>query len=323
MSENNGINAALLNFCMSADDGPRNGTASALPHRTAEEREWLRQAIAAAELPDQGLKRVLAALRDPATGPDVVLDALDNLQEQVEDINMAKEFALMKGPALVLDSLKTAKIAGCAASTVPFTAEIRQLFFLVVAHCVQNDVDSQGAFLELDWPAVFVPLLAIETDAGARAAAVLAVSGLCRGHAGSGAAFVNAGGFDALKRAMDAATVAGDATSLSRALRLCTFFASEGIAWSGLDRTCAALCSHEHEQVATSAMHCLWALVEKCEKQRPDAGAVSGALKVDRAFAREKLSTPAAAWRALPAADREAAHDGLLTWLEGKSQGSA
>lgn len=270
------------------------------------------------------MKKAFKVFLDPASTEPQVLACLEVLQEELEDLNMAKEWMLMNGHRAVLDTLRSGKIAANASSTVLITPAIRTLLYLTIGHAAQNDEPMQKAFLECNWSALLVPLLRIESNVDARQALCLAVSNLCRGHAASAASFVNGGGFDALSNVLQRLEGSDDYTSISRLLRLVRYFSVEGISWSGADQLLCTYCQHRDDGVRSAAVNALWSLLLKASEQRhvenspPGGNQHSSALAVDAHSIREKLSRMLPVWKAIPAEDLDEAHVGLINFVEGK-----
>jgi hypothetical protein len=220
MSAIPGLNTAILDFCTRLDDGPRDEGAARreLPRRDPAEWQWLKEAIASIEQPEARLKKLLTTLDEPdkvSSQDEAAVAALEEIVYMVEDINLATEFYLMKGPA------RTIRLLAATRDT-----EIRRLAATIVANSAQNHEKLQAAFVELKFADVLVPLMAAETDAATRAALVFAVSCTTRGYAPAAAAFLKAGGLGALLSVITTYAL-DDAKSVGRCLRLVGYFAEE------------------------------------------------------------------------------------------------
>ena len=347
MSNDPSINSALWNFCMRANDGPRQERTEPLPPRDPADLEWLRQAMESVEMPEKTIKRILTSLHEldkgyaaprgataatavsPASGPgnasaapppmleappaaartgpeeaptpanvdpnenkrtapwhppaeqtaeaiDKLIEELEELNDLVEDLNYAKEFELMKGCEVVLYKL---------ASPTPLgNAELRKQLLLVIAHASQNLEHLQDSFTKLKWAAQLVPMLRAESDAGCRAANILACSALCRGHPQASGEFVNAGGFAVLEGII-ANHHDEDPKSVARALRLVQYFAENKVSSATMIDILCSVVTNEKNDVSAPAAASLAALV----KEQPGLkGAL--ALKLEGVIAKWKAS---------------------------------
>jgi hypothetical protein len=213
-----GMNLAILDFCTRLDDGPRDEAAARreMPRRDPAEYKWLREAMDSIEQPERKMLRLLKVLDTPDTlssENDDTMAALEEINDMVEDINMATEYMLMKGPARAMKVL-----------TVTRDSEVRRLIAMIVGNSAQNHEKVQQAYLDLKAADTFIPLMVNETNEGTRAALVYAVSSLCRSYAPAGAAFLKAGGLGALLALINTYH-ATDAKSVGRCLRLAGYFA--------------------------------------------------------------------------------------------------
>lgn len=251
MSNHPGINAALFNFCNSVNDGPREeGAASALPKRSPEELQWLREALAAVEAPDRIVKRLLEQLmkmeHNELEESDAI-EALEELSDTVEDINWAVEFSLMKGHVLMIRLLDSSELARKSAA-------VRTQIGLVIAHAAQQNEKVQAAFGEAKWAEVLVPALKRETDKTALAALLHACSCMCRECDDGTAAFIAQGGADVLNRLLDPSQ--SDMVNekiLQRILFLVMYLAQVGISSESLIRSTVAQVASSSESVSIAA----------------------------------------------------------------------
>ena len=261
MSNHPGINAALFNFCNAVNDGPREGTApSALPQRSAEELQWLREALAAVEAPDRVVKRLLEQLMKVESNEldeASAIEALEELSDTVEDINWAVEFALMKGHLLMIRLLDISELARKSAA-------VRTQIGLVIAHASQQNEKVQAAFGEAKWAEVLVPALTRETDKSALAALLHACSCMCRECDEGTAAFIAQGGANVLNRLLDPAQAdTVNEKIIQRILFLVLYLAQVGISSESLIQSTVAQVASSSEPVSIAAANAVVQLLKK------------------------------------------------------------
>lgn len=217
MSNDPAMNAALLNFCTSLDNGPRGGGP---PQRSEEERRWLREALESVEAPERQIKRLLAAVaRDDIAEEDCVA-ALEELAELVEDINWAVEFSLMNGHNVMLGLLRGGGVAAGSAG-------VRRAAALVIAHASQLNEQVQRRFEEARWHEVLLPLLSEERSPATLAAFLHSCSCLCRDYTPNALLFGEGGGLEVITELLKTTHSAGEYKSkiIKRVLFLLAYLA--------------------------------------------------------------------------------------------------
>lgn len=164
MSNDGGINAALLNMCAKAQaSGPPAlssssavGLSDSTPgmHRPKEDYQWLQQAMASVESTEKKIIRLLAVVEDDKQRDlDAYMAAVEELGDLVEDINWATEFSLINGPARIL------KVLSGGHRIVDDEAEAGNGVLMIVAHASQLQETVQAKFAEAHWELVLIPLL--------------------------------------------------------------------------------------------------------------------------------------------------------------------
>ncbi|KAK7195329.1 hypothetical protein NESM_000459300 [Novymonas esmeraldas] len=208
MSADSGVNAALLNFCAQIQDrgagsavspaaqttASAGGTVAAAQSssltavasdapRPAADYEWLRGALASVEAPEKRVKELLldmenrtAAGEQGTLSDEERLDALAELSDMVEDVNWATEFALMQGPARLLQVLRRERVSAATASTTSTTAAaaagiptsaapLLTALAMVAAHSSQLNEPVQAAYQAAHWEEVLLPFMSHTIDA--------------------------------------------------------------------------------------------------------------------------------------------------------------
>lgn len=263
MSSNPAINSALLNFCMRADDGPRDP--NAIPRRDPAELEWLKKALHSVETPDETSKRLLLKLASSECTVEEGIAVLEELQELVEDINLATEFNLLNGPRQILGLLSATN-----------NERVRGLCAQLIAHATQNHQALQKAFLSLGVWDVILPLLGTESCADSRCHMILLISSMCRGSRECTSSFVRAGGLDVLLAALSHNQ--DDRRSVLRGLRVFECIADMDIALLGpaVVRFCCTVCKDAaaHVDARTSAARVLIHVLDEKSTPLPLQGAV-------------------------------------------------
>lgn len=208
MSHDGGVNAALLNMCARAQAPPTSSStlssSSALeaekkrpPPRSQEDYKWLQDAMASVEPTEKKILRLLNTVEDQrpeALFSDTYLEAVEELGDLVEDINWAKEFALMNGPRRILNILSQNK-------ALETEVEARNGLLLIIAHSSQLNSDVQQKFSDANWHEYLLPLLRelIRGPASSTAAALHACSCLCRSSELNTITFIQNGGLEILE----------------------------------------------------------------------------------------------------------------------------
>jgi hypothetical protein len=259
MSNNPTINNALFQFCQMADDGPRTAPSADRPQRSAEDLQWLREAIQSVEAPERTVKRLLTSIVDATDATDELLADMEELSDTVEDMNWAIEFSLMKGHVVVLKALEKPFVSK--------SSDSRRLLAMIIAHAAQQNDQVQQRFNEAKWADVLVPLVAQEEDPQVLAALLHACSCMCRECDEGSKAFITSGGLRVLEALLEASDSAKATDKVvQRTLFLVQYFAVVGVSSERLltatsARLTAAASSGE---VATSAASALHATYKRC-----------------------------------------------------------
>lgn len=308
MSTLPGINTAILDFCTRLDNGPRVDASAAPPRpvRDPEDYKFLRLAMEHMEYPEKTLKKLLdfanktfasshpnqsAATSESIDGVPKeeverqLKECLEQIDELVEDLNLAVEYRLMQGPQATLTWLRSR-----------WTAEqptLRSLCARIVAHSSQNDSDVIAAFE--GWEKVLLPILTHETDFAARADFLLALGSLCRGNDASTGTFLLNDGLLVVERIVERirgdaehhhgcvtdegaavgssghnGTMAStrpprDARSLRRAVKLLSYFVEAvGVATSSVLTVLCALLLDDDIEVSAAAAKAIHSALERC-----------------------------------------------------------
>ncbi|KAH9577446.1 hypothetical protein LSM04_005884 [Trypanosoma melophagium] len=191
MSNDPSMNTALLNFCTSVDNGPKEKTE--LPKRTAEEMQWLKEALESVEAPERQIERNLAILTREDASESECLTALEEMSDLVEDINWAIEFSLRSGHRIILDFLVKSKLA-------TENEEVRQAAAMVIAHAAQLNEAVQKCFEAAQWQDILLPFLKKEESPAVVAALLHSCSCLCRDYAPNAILFDHAEGITVINR---------------------------------------------------------------------------------------------------------------------------
>jgi hypothetical protein len=232
MSNNPLINNALFQFCQMADDGPRAAPSTAdRPARSAEDLQWLRDAIQSVEAPERTVKRLLTTIVDAADVSDELLAALEDLSDTVEDLNWAVEFSLMKGQVVVLRALESPLAAK--------SSDVRRLLAMIMAHAVQQNDVVQKCFSSAKWADIVLPKAVSEEDPQVLAALLHACSCMCREYEAGALEFVAAGGMRLLEALLQHDNVRSTEKVVQRALFLVQYFADVGVSSEQLIRALA------------------------------------------------------------------------------------
>jgi hypothetical protein len=192
MSNDPRINTALFNFCLRADDGPREDSAvnaEPIQPRSLEDLRWLREAMSATATPGAPAPLLLAAppdvvainrpaapvaaaapaptttqLQRPIECPEAILGAAEELCELTEDLNFASEFMALRGPALCLEILRAPSLARGAAAVSSADADrflqLQAVIARTLAGASANYDEFQTHLCQLNWATVVLPLFA-------------------------------------------------------------------------------------------------------------------------------------------------------------------
>ncbi|ORC93511.1 uncharacterized protein TM35_000013880 [Trypanosoma theileri] len=194
MSNDPSMNTALLNFCTSVGNGPKEKTE--VPKRSAEEMQWLKEALESVEAPERKIQQSLALLTREDVSESECLTALEEMSDLVEDISWAIEFSLMSGHRIILDFLVKNKLA-------TESEQVRQAAAMVIAHAAQLNEAVQKCFEEAQWQDVLLPLLKKEESPAVVAALLHSCSCLCRDYAPNAILFNRAGGITDINRLLE------------------------------------------------------------------------------------------------------------------------
>jgi hypothetical protein len=219
--------AAILKWSLSQSDG----TATSLPERSEEEKEWLRAALASMTVDEAArirelstalcARRVVAGVRAAVEAERELAaakaDALVELQDLVEGIDNAKDLFMLGGVGPLFDALRgtcdddVLAAAARADGGPPLTgsaadgardfvcagtsdARVRAAAALVLATVFQNNPRAQAWALEAGALPVVVDAARDDADVGVRAAAMGALSALARDSRDAQVALLSRGG---------------------------------------------------------------------------------------------------------------------------------
>jgi predicted protein tyrosine phosphatase len=260
MSKDTAIDAALFNFCSHLDDGPEQNRPP-LPPRDPEDLKWLREALESVESPERRIKKILSDVLETAVSggaePErALVEALEELSDMVEDINWATEFLLMKGPAIVIDKLRS--------DEAKKSDDVRRLLAMVIAHAAQQNAKVQEEFNALNWAEVLLPMIRVEQSKPVLAALLHACSCMCRDSVPSSAEFLNAGGLELLQSILSPQESHRINDRIAqRVLFLVEYFAHIGVSSVQLAERTAQLVSSSSEAVGIAAAKAAIALFKK------------------------------------------------------------
>ncbi|KEG14372.1 hypothetical protein DQ04_00501120 [Trypanosoma grayi] len=260
MSNDPAINTALLNFCASLDNGPKNSSnADAPTHRNPEDMQWLKEALQSVEAPERQVRRLLDTVARDDITEDACAEALEELSDLVEDINWAIEFSLMNGHKTILDLLQKGKLAA-------ESAKVRQNAAMVIAHAAQLNERVQNCFEEAQWQNVLVPLLEKEESSAVLAALLHSCSCLCRSYAPNAHLFCRAGGVELVKVLLGTEDTGSPISSriIRRVLFLITYLADVAdFETEGMLRLICKHAKNPDDEVQITAAQTLTAFTDK------------------------------------------------------------